>query len=116
MKEGVKIDAVTIFRRTKYAVENVFNVIDRRYRSGKPLIITTKLHLSTLINMLKKGIHESHNKVHKSHATKVKFKCDKELVCNIDGEIMKDKKFSVKIIPNSLTIYNDKELIKEFLR
>ena len=66
--------------------------------------------------MLKKGIHESHNKVHKSHATKVKFKCDKELVCNIDGEIMKDKKFSVKIIPNSLTIYNDKELIKEFLR
>ena len=75
-----------------------------------------KAIIPSLINMLKKGIHESHNKVHKSHATKVKFKCDKELVCNIDGEIMKDKKFSVKIIPNSLTIYNDKELIKEFLR
>lgn len=75
-----------------------------------------KVKLPSMIKMLKQGIHESHHKVHKSHATKVKFKCDKELVCNIDGEIMKDKKFSVKIIPNSLTIYNDKELIKEFIK
>lgn len=75
-----------------------------------------KVTLPSLINMLKQGIHERHNKVHKSHATKVNFKCDKELVCNIDGEIIKDKKFFVKIIPHSLTIYNDKELIKEFIK
>lgn len=70
----------------------------------------------SLINMLKQGIHEKHNKVHKSQATKIKFKCDKELVCNIDGEIMTAKKFNVKIIPNAITIYNNKELIKKLTR
>ena len=75
-----------------------------------------KPQLPSLINMLKQGIYEKHNKVHKSQATKIKFKCDKELVCNIDGEIMTDKKFNVKIIPNAITIYNNKELIKKFTR
>ena len=75
-----------------------------------------KPSLLSLINMLKQGIHERHNKVHKSHATKVNFKCDKELVCNIDGETIIAKKFNVKIIPNAITIYNNKELLKKFLR
>lgn len=75
-----------------------------------------KPQLPSLINMLKQGIHERHNKVHKSQATKIKFKCDKELVCNIDGEIMTAKKFNVKIIPNVITIYNNKELIKKLTR
>ena len=75
-----------------------------------------KPQLPSLINMLKQGIHEKHNKVHKSQATKIKFKCDKELVCNIDGEIITAKKFNVKIIPNAITIYNNKELIKKLTR
>ena len=75
-----------------------------------------KPQLPSLINMLKQGIHEKHNRVHKSQATKIKFKCDKELVCNIDGEIMTAKKFNVKIIPNAITIYNNKELIKKLTR
>lgn len=75
-----------------------------------------KPQLPSLINMLKQGIHEKHNKVHKSQATKIKFKCDKDLVCNIDGEIMTAKKFNVKIIPNAITIYNNKELIKKLTR
>ena len=30
---------------TEYGLEQVYNVIDSRYRSGKPLIVTTNLTL-----------------------------------------------------------------------
>lgn len=37
------IDDLGIERRTDYMQETVFNIIDSRYRSGKPMIITTNL-------------------------------------------------------------------------
>ncbi len=37
------IDDLGIERNTEYAMEQVFGVIDGRYRSGKPMIITTNL-------------------------------------------------------------------------
>lgn len=72
--------------------------------------------IPVLIGMLLKGTHESHKKVHKSKATKLKFKCDYDLVCNVDGEIMIDRKFDIKILKSALLIYNNKKLIKRFLK
>lgn len=69
-----------------------------------------------LINKLKNGTHESLKEVTKSKATKIKFKCDYDLVCNVDGEIMVDKKFNIKLIPKALLIYNNKKLINKFLK
>ena len=37
-------------RGTEYGLEQVYNVIDSRYRSGKPLIVTTNLTLEELRN------------------------------------------------------------------
>ena len=42
------LDDVGMERQTEYAMEQVFNVIDARYRSGMPLIITTNLSLAEL--------------------------------------------------------------------
>lgn len=42
------LDDVGMERQTEYALEQVFNVIDARYRSGMPLIITTNLSLAEL--------------------------------------------------------------------
>lgn len=44
------IDDLGIERNTEYALEQVYNVIDERYKSRKPLIVTTNLSLSTLKN------------------------------------------------------------------
>ena len=66
--------------------------------------------------MLKKGTHEKHKSVHKNKATKINFKCDYDLVCSIDGEIAIGNKFDIKLIEKALMVYNNKELIKEFLK
>ena len=44
------LDDFGMERQTEYALEQVFNVIDARYRSGKPLIITTNLSMAELNN------------------------------------------------------------------
>lgn len=44
------LDDFGMERRTDFATEQVFNLIDERYRSGKPLVVTTNIPLSTLKN------------------------------------------------------------------
>ena len=42
------IDDLGVERNSEYALENIFSVIDWRYRSGRPLITTTNLTLAQL--------------------------------------------------------------------
>ena len=42
------LDDFGMERGTEYGLEQVYNVIDSRYRSGKPLIVTTNLSLDEL--------------------------------------------------------------------
>ena len=44
------LDDLGIERNSEFALEQVFNVVDSRYRSGQPLIVTTNLTLSELKN------------------------------------------------------------------
>ncbi len=44
------LDDLAAERQTEYVLENVFNVIDARYRAKKPLIITTNLTIEQLKN------------------------------------------------------------------
>jgi len=42
------IDVLGAERNTDYAMEQMFSIIDSQYRSGKPLIVTTKMKLAEL--------------------------------------------------------------------
>lgn len=44
------IDDLGVERNTEYALEQMFSIVDSRYRSGKPLIVTTNLKLDELKN------------------------------------------------------------------
>ena len=44
------LDDFGMERGTEYGLEQVYNVVDSRYRSGKPLIVTTNLTLEELQN------------------------------------------------------------------
>ena len=44
------IDDLGVERSTEYAIEQMFYVIDSRYRSRKPMIITTNLRLEEIKN------------------------------------------------------------------
>jgi DNA replication protein DnaC len=44
------IDDLGVERKSDYALENLFTIIDERYKSNKPLIITTNLTLEQLEN------------------------------------------------------------------
>jgi len=46
------IDDLGIERDTEYALEQVYNIIDARYKSNKPLIVTTNLSITELKNPL----------------------------------------------------------------
>ena len=42
------IDDLGVERNTEYALEQMFSIVDSRYRSGKPLIVTTNLKLDEM--------------------------------------------------------------------
>lgn len=44
------IDDIGSERKTEYMIEIVYSIIDARYRSGKPLIVTTNLSMKDLTN------------------------------------------------------------------
>ena len=55
------IDDLGMERGTDYGMEQVYNVIDARYRSGKPLIVTTNLSLQEMkneTNLARKRIYD----------------------------------------------------------
>ena len=55
-KKLLIIDDFGMERTTDFAYEHIFNIIDARYRVGKPLIITTNLNISQLTNPI--GVRE----------------------------------------------------------
>lgn len=74
-----------------------------------------KFFLPRLIMKMKNGKHENSKYINKIQTNEVIIKSQKDIVCNMDGEEMVDNTFSIKIIPNAISIYNNQELTKKIL-
>jgi len=75
----------------------------------------SKFSIIKLVPKLKKGTHEGHPAIHKSQTKNIIIEADEKIVANLDGEIIVGSKFTVELIPNALTIHNDKVLVKSIL-
>lgn len=78
--------------------------------------IANKMSRYKMIKMfkkLKKGNHEDDKSITKMTIKELKIESPEEISCLIDGEVLSDKKFVIKVIPKGIKIFYDAELIKE---
>lgn len=74
-----------------------------------------KTELPRFLSYLKKGKHEILPSVHKRLSNKLIISSKQDLICNIDGEIIRSKKFKFKVLELPITIYNNQELVNNIL-
>ncbi|MDO5569555.1 MAG: YegS/Rv2252/BmrU family lipid kinase [bacterium] len=75
----------------------------------------SKLQIPKMLNKLKSTTHEESPHVHKRISDSIKIISKKEIICNYDGESIIDKKFSISLLPDEVTIYNNKQLVKKIM-
>ena len=75
-----------------------------------------KLKMIELIYKLLKVEHTKSNLVDIYNSKKLTIKSDKELICNIDGEIFKDKMFEFSIKKEAINYYSDKIGVCDYLK
>lgn len=76
------IDDLGVERDTSYSVEQIYNVVDARSRSGKPLIVTTNLSLDDLRNPSSMGYARIYDRVLEMCPIKLKLSGDSRRTVN----------------------------------
>ena len=74
-----------------------------------------KIKMIPLILKLKDGKHEGRRRIHKFRTNHVELELEEEIAFNVDGEKMIDKKFIIDVLPKAITLYNDKEFVKDIM-
>ena len=75
-----------------------------------------KLKILKLIIELTKGNHIYNPNINFYRSDKLNVTSEFDLLCNIDGEIIKDNKFDFSIIKEAITIDDDELRIRQFLK
>lgn len=75
----------------------------------------SRVRLIGVFIKLIKAKHEKSSLVKKFKTKEVNLKSEKQMLVNLDGEIIKAKEINVKIVPNAITIYNDKDLVNKII-
>ena len=71
-----------------------------------------KLKIIPLLLKLKKGKHEGKRRIHKFRTNHIELEFEEKVTFNIDGEKLKDNNFIIDVIPQAITIYNNKVINK----
>lgn len=75
----------------------------------------SKIRIIPLLLKLKKGKHEGKRKVHKFRENHIELELEEKITFNVDGEKLTDKKFVIDILPQAITVYNDKEFVDSII-
>lgn len=75
----------------------------------------SKLKMIPLILKLKKGTHEGKRRIHKFRTNHIELEIDTEITFNVDGEKLTDKKFTIDILPKTITLFNDNNFVEEVI-
>lgn len=75
-----------------------------------------KSKMIPLILKLKKGKHEGKRRVHKFRTNHVELELEEEIIFNVDGEKLTDKKFIIDVLPKAITLFNDNDFVEEVLK
>lgn len=76
----------------------------------------SKFKMIPLLLKVKKGEHEGKRRIHKFRANHVEIELEEEITFNIDGEKLTNKQFSIDVIPNAITVYNDDEFVQAIIK
>ncbi len=75
-----------------------------------------KLKILKLVSQLKKGTHGSSKYVTRLTSNNVIVSSNEEILCNVDGEIIRGKEFEIELIKDGVNLYNNPTLVREFLK
>lgn len=75
----------------------------------------SKLLVPSIISKVQKGKHENDPRFHKRQTDKIIVTAKKDMIFQVDGEVLVGKKFEIKLIKKAVTIYNNKKLVKEII-
>ena len=76
----------------------------------------SKFKMIPLMLKLKKGKHEGKKRVHKFRTDHIELEIEDKVIFNIDGEKLENNKFIIDILPKSITVYNDNELVDKIMQ
>jgi len=75
-----------------------------------------KIKMPNLLLKVKNGVHEKLKTVHKVQSDHIIIQSENDIICNIDGETLINKRFEIELIKNGVTLFNDKNLVDRILQ
>lgn len=75
----------------------------------------SRIKILLLMLKMKQGKHENSKYLHKDQTNEIVITTNEKIRVNMDGEILENTRFEIKLIKDGVKIYNNQKLVEEFL-